>query len=78
MDKWISVKEELPGNKIDVLFHEKWCNTLGVGHYSEEDKEWFANEEFVEAHGNSYIESVIESKHVTHWMALPEMPTEGW
>ncbi len=76
MAKWISVKDRLPEDKVEVLFYEKWCGVPGVGYYSEKCEDWNADTEFVEAYGNSYVLSTIESEDVTHWMPLPDPPKE--
>jgi hypothetical protein len=59
---WISVKDRLPDDDVDVLLHDKYCGTL-IGWYDKED----------DVFKTDYI-SQLEA--VTRWMPLPEEPKE--
>lgn len=62
--KWISVKDKLPENSIDVLIltNEGGCHFCHVGSIWGK-KEWATHSEVLH--------------HVTHWMQLPELPEEA-
>ena len=62
--EWISVEDRLPENRDDVLA----LNTQGyisMGFFWELD-----NRTLFHSSGN------IDSKHITHWMPLPELPKQ--
>lgn len=68
--KWISVKERLPEDGIEVLFYspEKEMNCCFVGYKATKN-------EYVDPEGNGLIARQIE-KYYTHWMPLPAPPKE--
>lgn len=61
MDKWISVKDELPGNWNDVILIND--GEIGIGYYNVSRKEW-----------RDYTKSY--TCNITHWMPAPELPEE--
>ena len=77
MNKWISVEDRLPKDRVDVLFCEKWCDVPGIGWYVYERKEWVANKDFVMSFDGG-VDTNIDQKDVTHWMPLPDLPKEDW
>ena len=68
--QWISVKDRLPEEGVEVLFHspEKEMNCCFVGYRATEN-------EYVDPEGNGLIARQIE-KYYTHWMPLPAPPKE--
>jgi hypothetical protein len=68
-NKWISVKDNLPDNLVDVLIYDPFQNESIVGWYDERNKKWVsglsAPEDYFEIHPD-----------VTHWMHLPEPPKQ--
>jgi hypothetical protein len=68
--KWISVKERLPEDGIEVLFYSSktQMNCCFVGYRAQEN-------EYLDPEGNGLILREIE-KYYTHWMPLPEPPKE--
>lgn len=69
-DGWISVKDRLPEDGIEVLFYspEKEMNCCFVGYKATKN-------EYVDPEGNGLIARQIE-KYYTHWMELPAPPKE--
>ena len=72
MDKWISVKEQLPndGDPVLVVVYGKYKNiefkgAYELATYSEPDNDWILD---------AYPEA--EDITVTHWLSLPEPPEE--
>jgi len=64
---WISVKDELPNEKVDVLIYGK-ITCCGGLHYEQgyyKNKCWFGRMR------DNYTHITV-----THWMPLPEKPTE--
>jgi hypothetical protein len=61
MSKWIPADKELPGNMRCVLATDMECHFIGIY----EDEQW------INAHTSDQIDS-----HITHWMELPEVPSE--
>ena len=61
--KWISVKERLPEVVQNVIV----CNT-----WNDMEIAWFNGVEFTV----EFRDEDIPLKHTTHWMPLPEPPTE--
>jgi hypothetical protein len=70
MSEWIPADKELPGNPRCVLATDGECHFIAV--YQSAD-----HMEFVEVPGwsNAHTGEEIDS-HVTHWMELPEVPSE--
>jgi len=66
MSDWISVKDELPPERIEVLFYIKELNQIELGKYHEVTEKWII------PNCNSYYQNGIN--WVTHWMQLPETP----
>lgn len=73
LDSWISVKERLPEEGIEVLIFGKVLNdiskVLGVRARFRGDQEWKYTWESEDIH-------VYKQDDVTHWMPLPEPPKE--
>jgi hypothetical protein len=63
IDRWISVKDSLPKNYIEVLVYDTDCGIV-IGWYDKEIGDFVA--EFI---------SPLDA--VTHWMPLPEPPKDG-
>ena len=61
MDKWISVKDELPGNWNDVILLNN--GEIGIGYYDVARKEWY-----------DYTQEDIAN--ITHCMPTPKLPEE--
>jgi len=61
--KWIPVKERLPEVVKNVIV----CNT-----WNDMEIAWFNGVEFT----TEFRDEDITLKHITHWMPLPEPPTE--
>lgn len=59
---WISVKDKLPDDDVDILLHDTYCGTL-IGWY--DDKEGIFKTDYI-----GQLEAV------TRWMPLPEEPKE--
>ena len=68
--QWISVKDRLPEDGIEVLFYspEKEMNCCFVGYKATKN-------EYVDPEGNGLIARQIE-KYYTHWQPLPAPPKE--
>ena len=65
MDKWISVKDRLPGKPDDVLIYigYPWTET-GIGFYSNTGDWWYGDDR-----------DCLVSE-TTHWMPLPAPPED--
>ena len=63
MADWISIKEKLPQNCVEVLVYDTDCG-ICLGWYDESIEDFSA--EFI---------SPLDA--VTHWQPLPEPPKEG-
>lgn len=59
---WISVKDRIPDDDVDVLLYDKYCGTL-IGWYDKKD----------DVFKTDYIGQL---EAVTRWMPLPEDPKE--
>ena len=60
--KWISVKDRLPDDCVEVLVHDTDCGIL-IGWYDKKDSIFVA-------------EFINELDAVTHWIPLPEPPQD--
>ena len=60
-NKWISVEEQLPDKRMDVLIFTLDCDTY-IADYIPSVKQW-------------WVENDLRSD-VSHWMPMPEPPTE--
>lgn len=72
MDKWISVKEQLPNDGVPVLVivngrykNIEFKGAYELAAYSEPDKDWI-----LDAYPGA------EDITVTHWIPLPDPPEE--
>ena len=63
MSEWISVKDKLPENCIEVLVYDTDCGIV-IGWYDEEIGDFAAD--FI---------SPLDA--MTHWQSLPEPPKDG-
>ena len=61
--RWISVKDRLPDNCVEVLVYDTDCGIV-IGWYDKKD-------------GIFVAEFMNELDAVTHWMPLPEPPKDG-
>lgn len=61
--KWISVKDRLPDDCVEVLVYDTDCGIV-IGWYNKKDDIFVA-------------EFMNELDAVTHWMPLPEPPKDG-
>ncbi len=66
--QWISVKERLPEDNLEVLFISQVYDGYFVGYKAAEGS-------YVDPEGNGLSVSNIQ-KYYTHWMPLPEAPKE--
>ena len=66
MSEWIPADKELPGNPRCVLATDGECHFIAVWDPLQEMYPGWSN-----AHTGDEIDSVI-----THWMELPEVPSE--
>lgn len=63
--KWISVKERLPGDGVDVIIHTDFRGGyVGCGYYRIVRDAWFTSQ------------GILLASNVLHWMPLPEPPKE--
>lgn len=63
VSKWISVKDRLPDDCVEVLLHDTDCGIL-IGWYEKKDSCFVG-------------EFMSQLDAVTHWIPLPEPPKEG-
>lgn len=63
VDRWISVKDRLPDNCVEVLAYDTDCGIV-IGWYDKEIGDFAAD--FI---------SLLDA--VTHWQPLPEPPKDG-
>ena len=68
MSEWISVKERLPEDNLEVLFFSQVYDGCFVGYKADE-------ESYIDPEGNGLSVSNIQ-KYYTHWKLLPELPEE--
>lgn len=70
-DGWISVKDRLPEEDVEVLFFSPKTefNCCFVGYRPKKDA-------YVDPEGNGLMPRIIE-KYYTHWMPLPEPPKDN-
>jgi len=68
MSKWISVKDRLPeiGDDSPLVYPRKYHTTATYNHCGDLNGKWTVDD----ANGYEY------EVDVTHWMPLPEPPTE--
>lgn len=63
--KWISVKERLPEDGVDVIIHTDFRGGyVGCGYYRIVRDAWFTSQ------------GILLASNVLHWMSLPEPPKE--
>lgn len=74
-NKWISVKDRLPEEKKMVLAYTPVDGFMFVGFYDKSSKSYRLSKEWCIVTAMRGIQKV--TKKVTHWMPLPEPPTEG-
>lgn len=72
--EWISVKDRMPSEGKFVLFYEKYTDLPVIGFLR--NGEWHADKSAFDATQGGLID-FIESREVTHWMPLPELPEEN-
>ena len=66
MSEWISVNNELPKDRFEVLFYIAELCQIELGKYNEVSKRWMLpGREHYFVSGNNWV---------THWMPLPEPP----
>ena len=76
---WISVKNRLPEECLNVLVFIQDANKIGIAiAYYFDDNWWgwisdFKSEPGIEIFDDNY-RGFTRSKNVTHWMPLPELP----
>lgn len=68
MPQWISVKDQLPEDNLEVLFFSQEYDGCFVGYKAAEGS-------YVDPESNGLSVSNIQ-KYYTHWMPLPETPEE--
>lgn len=76
MSEWISVKDRLPGNSLDVLVYEPGEGCCVAFHNG---REWRAFTQTLEARtldGGYACVSLSCPERITHWMPLPEPPND--
>lgn len=64
-NQWISVKEKLPPDFIDVLVYHKYSRRVCRGFYTRINEKWFVEDEACEG---------VEKDAVTHWQNQPHLP----
>jgi len=69
MSEWISVKDRLPEDNLEVLFFSQEYDGCFVGYKAVEGS-------YVDPEGNGLNVSNIQ-KYYTYWMPLPAAPKEG-
>ena len=69
MSEWISVKDRLPEDNLEVLFFSQEYDGCFVGYKAVEGS-------YVDPEGNGLSVSNIQ-KYYTYWMPLPAAPKEG-
>ena len=63
---WISVDDELPKNRNEVLFYVAELEQIELGKYNEVSKQWMLpSRDHYFVNGNNWV---------THWQPLPEAP----
>ncbi len=62
VNRWISVKDRLPDDCVEVLVHDTDCGIV-IGWYDKKDSIFVA-------------EFINQLDAVTHWMSLPEPPQD--
>lgn len=73
---WISVKDKLPPEDIEIL---SWCKSQEISIAFDDGEEYAAIDTFVKWNDNitpSFCTERFYQSKVTHWMPLPERPTE--
>ena len=68
MPQWLSVKDQLPEDNLEVLFFSQVYDGCFVGYKAAEGS-------YVDPEGNGLSVSNIQ-KYYTHWMELPAPPKE--
>ena len=66
MSEWISVKDQLPEDNLEVLFFQPEYDGCFVGYKAAEGS-------YVDPEGNGLSVDNIH-KYCTHWRVLPELP----
>ena len=61
--KWISVKDSLPAPEVRVLAFDTHYNEIGIASF------WEWSDRFI-------FEEDEDDCNITHWMPLPDPPTE--
>lgn len=69
MSEWISVKDRLPANNVNVIVAVKTIFGYAICMASLDDGEW-EESTFSETYG----EMRLEEERVVAWMPLPELP----
>jgi hypothetical protein len=68
MSEWISVKDQLPEDNLEVLFFQPEYDGCFIGYKAAEGS-------YVDPEGNGLSVDNIQ-KYCTHWRVLPELPKE--
>lgn len=72
MNTWISVSDILPSDRQDYLLTDgEHCY---VGHYRPDAKAW--DHSMLGWVQHCCADGNVEDVNITHWMPLPELPTE--
>lgn len=76
MGNWISVKERLPAERVDVLIAIKWGKIPIQAFYS--TGVWFGSTEVTDYMIDGYVGNrrLQGDFVVTHWMPLPKVPKD--
>lgn len=73
--KWIPVSERLPEKNVEVLVWRQYWD-IPIQAYINVKGEWLASRETRDWMIDGYVNNAQLSESPTHWMPLPEKPTE--